>query len=372
MDNPRDFLTKPSDFNDVSRGTPIPHTLQGDALIQARLTPETWTLEIVGEGKAEVEKPRKLADNTPIDMPTLLALGETHGVRFLKAMQCNNIAQPLGQGLWEGVPLREVLHLAGKIGNVRRVEYWGFHNNDPKQMFRSTLAMNQVLDTPPDALPPFLAYKLNGEPIPLERGGPVRMLIPWAHGFKSVKWLQNIVLTDAYQASDTYALANNDPESYLKTAAYIDDLEPRTFPAGKPIVIRGTAMVGWPGLERVESWLRPETGTHGVIADNDSAWKTATWQPCTIEPPPTDWSASLPKGNQPKDIHGFGLDNKPKEWPMRFSIALWQTTLEGLKPGGYEFRVRTIDKNHFAQPEPRPGQKSGRNAIQCKQFIVMG
>ena len=74
---------------------------------------------------------------------------------------------------------------AGKMRNVRRVYYWGFHNNDPKQMFQSSLAINQVLDTPPGELPPFVAFRLNGGPIPLERGGPVRMLVPWAHGFKS-------------------------------------------------------------------------------------------------------------------------------------------------------------------------------------------
>ena len=41
-----------------------------------------------------------------------------------------------------------------------------------------------------------MAYRLNGEDIPLERGGPVRMVVPWAHGFKSIKWLQRIVLTN--------------------------------------------------------------------------------------------------------------------------------------------------------------------------------
>jgi hypothetical protein len=29
--------------------------------------------------------------------------------------------------------LREVLKLVGKVNNVRRVYYWGFHNNDPAQ-----------------------------------------------------------------------------------------------------------------------------------------------------------------------------------------------------------------------------------------------
>ncbi len=279
----------------------------------------------------------------------------------------------MGQGLWEGVPLRNVLRATGKMKDVRRVYYWGFHNNDPKQMFRSSLAINQVLDTPPGELPPFVAYRLNGQPIPLERGGPVRMVVPWAHGFKSIKWLQRIVLTNDYQANDTYALANNDPESYLKTAAYLDDPEPGTYPAGKPLAIRGTAMVGWPGLERVEYWLRLAPGPLVELRDDDPAWRTAQWRPCTIDPPPNDWGAELPPDVQPRQVWGFAPDGRPKEWPMRFSIALWSVSLDGLKPGSYEFRVRTIDKNGFAQPDPRPfSQRSGLNAVQCKSITVKG
>ncbi|HEX4590499.1 MAG TPA: molybdopterin-dependent oxidoreductase, partial [Gemmataceae bacterium] len=219
-------------------------------------------------------------------------------------------------------------------------------------------------------LPPFVAYKLNGGPIPIERGGPVRMVVPWAHGFKSIKWLQKIVLTNRFDANDTYAEQNNDPESYLKTAAYFDDQKPEAFAAGRPAVIRGTAMVGWPGLERIEYWLRPNAGTEGKLAATDLAWATATWKPVSLDPPPSDWGVELPSGVRPNSVWGFTEAGKPKEWPMRFSIAHWSATLTGLKPGKYELRVRTIDKNGFAQPEPRPNQQSGKNLIQCKLFDV--
>jgi DMSO/TMAO reductase YedYZ molybdopterin-dependent catalytic subunit len=366
----RPFLTKPEEFRDVSRGNPKPFTLKGDNLVKARLTPESWRLEVVSDGSAQVEKPRKLDDNTALDLAALHELGRKHGVRSLKAMQCNNIAQPLGQGLWEGVPLREVLRLVGKLGNVRRVYYWGFHNNDPKQLFQSSLGLNQVLDTPPGELPVFVAYRLNGQPISLLRGGPVRMIVPWAHGFKSIKWLQRVTLTNDYKANDTYAENNNDPDSYLKTMARIDD-GPEAFRAGEPVVLRGTAMVGWPGLKRVEYWLRPEAGTHGKLADDDPAWAAAQWLPCEIEPPPQEWGGSLPDGVMPKDVWGFDArTGRPKEWPMRFSVAHWTVTLKGLKPGAYEFRVRTVDRNDFAQPEPRPYPKSGRNEIPYKPIMV--
>ena len=55
-----------------------------------------------------------------------------------------------------------------------------------------------------------------------------------------------------------------------------------------------------------------------------------------------------------------------------YSIAPWSVTLKNLKAGAYEFRVRTIDLNGFAQPEPRPYPKSGRNEIQYRAIMVMG
>src|SRR5262245_39075230 len=131
MGSERNYLTNPPDFRDVSRGNPRPHTLKGDQLVRARLTPETWRLEIVSEGTTQLQRQFTLDKGTALDLPALEKLGKQHGRKFLKAMQCLNIAQPLGQGLWEGVPLREVLNLCGRANNIRRVFYWGFHNNDP-------------------------------------------------------------------------------------------------------------------------------------------------------------------------------------------------------------------------------------------------
>jgi DMSO/TMAO reductase YedYZ molybdopterin-dependent catalytic subunit len=364
------LLTGAGDFVDVSRGNPKPHTLKGEALARARLTPRTWRLEIVGDGSSEVARPCRLEDGSAIDLAALEELGKSRGVKYLKAMQCNNIPSPLGQGLWEGVPLRDVLGRVGPIGNVRRVYYWGFHNNDPAQLFQSSLPYNRAMETPPWEPPPLLAYRLNGEEIPPERGGPVRMVVPWAHGFKSIKWLHRIVLTNDYKANDTYALQNNDPESYLKTAAYLGKGE-STFRAGEPIEVEGTAMAGWSGLRRVEYWLRPGGGEPATLADDDPAWTKAIWRPCEILSPPDDWDAILPAGTSTRDLWGFDpATGKPRSWPLPFSTVPWTARLERLQPGSYEFRVRTVDLNGYAQPEPRPYQKSGMNRIPCRTLVV--
>jgi len=367
----RAFLTPGREFTDVSRGDPIPHTLKGEDLVKARLTRETWRLEIDvrdEKDKAKLEKSLSIAAGNALDLPRLMTLGERHGVRFLKAMQCQNIALPLGQGLWEGVPLRDILKACGKIVDVRRFYFWGYHNDKPEQKFQSSLAMNQVFDTAPGELPPFLAYRLNGGPIPLERGGPVRMVVPWAHGFKSIKWLQKIVATNDFRANDTYADDGNDPESDLKTAAYFDDSKPQSFQGGESIVVRGTAMVGLPGLERIEYWLRP--GSTAKLADNDPAWNNARWIPGAIDPLPDNWCDGLPKDVRPKDVWGFDGNGKPKEWPTRYSIAHWTVAIKGAPPGKYELRVRTVDENGYSQPEPRPGGRTGRNQIQCKLLTI--
>jgi len=38
----------------------------------------------------------------------------------------------------------------------------------------------------------FFALKLNGEPLPIERGGPVRTVIPHLYGWKSAKWISGL------------------------------------------------------------------------------------------------------------------------------------------------------------------------------------
>lgn len=372
---PRPYLTPADKFRDVSRGNPKPHTLKGNSLVQARLTPETWRLEITADRtpnpaikeQAGLSTPLTLEDGNALDLPQLLELGKKHEVKFLKAMQCLNIPTPLGQGLWEGVPLREVLRLCGTMRNARRIYYWGFHNNDPKQLFQSSLSYTQAMETPPGELPAFLAYRLNGEPIPLIRGGPVRMVIPWAYGFKSIKWLQHIAVTNDYKANDTYAEQNNDPESHLKTAAYLDDLPPK-IPAGQPVLLSGLVISGLSGLQRVEYSLTRESTKPGG-SDLDAAER---WVECRLEDAPTDWSSVFPAGVSPRQVLGFDpRTSQPATWPLRYSMISWSATLKELAHGKYAVRARAVDLNGFAQPEPRPNQKAGQNALEVREFEVV-
>lgn len=41
-----------------------------------------------------------------------------------------------------------------------------------------------------------LAYKMNGQNLPVEHGGPLRVYIPGVIGARSVKWVQRILIRD--------------------------------------------------------------------------------------------------------------------------------------------------------------------------------
>jgi DMSO/TMAO reductase YedYZ molybdopterin-dependent catalytic subunit len=333
----RPLLTKAKDFRDVSRAKPHPSTLSEMQLAEAKLTPDTWQLEITGEDKAIVPEPRTVEAGTAITLDTLHELAKKKTVRVLKGMQCLNISQPLGQGLWEGVLLRDVLGLTGKFTDVRRVYYWGHRGTGP--MFRSSLSYTQWMENPPGEPPPFLAFRLNGEPLPLSRGGPVRMVVPWSYGFKSIKWLQKIVLTSDYQINDTYAEQNNDPESRMKTAAYLENV-PQQIKAGRTHTFTGSVVSGLSGLERVECWIRP--AGMGNLTDDDPAWQTAEWLPAKLDSEPSNWANSLPEGVNSKDVFGFDSNNgKPKSWPLPYSVVGWSLAATNLAPGKYELRARS-------------------------------
>ena len=206
----RPFLPDPvANFGTVTRGDPPGHLLSSAEQSHAGLTPSTWYCDIAADPHIDppfVRSPAHLGTPLQLNLPTLQQLGETHGtVKVLKALQCLNVDSPLGQGVWEGVPLATVLRHCGTIENCRRIYYWGYHNNDPRQIFRSSISYTEAFEPVPGEPPIFLAYLLNGKPLPLIRGGPVRMIVPWGHGFKSVKFLQHIRITNDYRANDTYA-----------------------------------------------------------------------------------------------------------------------------------------------------------------------
>jgi len=364
------FFTPPPRFRDVSRGKPLPHSLPDGKKREVGLTRETWRLEVISDPENPAKLGRELtkADGTALDFAALMKLAEKHAVRFPKVMTCLNIGCPLGMGLWEGVPLREVFWLARPREDIRRVVYYGYHNDDPKQMFKSSLPVGRVLEDPFDLPPVILCYKLNGQWLDSQRGGPVRIVVPEAYGFKSIKWLSHLVLTNLPHANDTYAGGNNDLDSPLKSFAATLSV-PTKITAGEPIPVTGYAQVGISGLSKVQVWIAPEGQAWPT---DDKYFATAPWTDAEILAPPKAWGGELEGDRIPPDTLGFTATGQPKSWPMRLGKSHWAALLPGLPAGDYTLRSRTIDEKGIAQPLPRPFRKSGHAAIEEVSLRVQG
>ena len=363
------YLTPQADFGTVERGKPLPYTLPPKKLREVGLVRETWQLEVVADpdSNSKIKTPLSKELGTALDFKGLMKLAEKHAVRFMKVMTCNNGGSPLGMGLWEGVPLREVIWKTGPVENIRRVFFHGYHNDDPKQMFRGSLPIGRVLEEPPGMPPVILCYKLNGDWISGKRGGPVRLIAPEAYGFKSIKWLNRVLLTNLFHANDTYASGNNDVDSWLKTFARFLSHPGRVKPE-QPIPVTGVAQVGISGLSRVQVWITPKTTK---LPQDDPYFTKGEWKDVDILPPPKKWGGGLPNDRLEGPTFGFDASSgKPTSWPIRYTIAHWAKLLPGLPEGKYDMRCRTIDAKGIAQPLPRPFRKSGRNKIERVTLIV--
>jgi DMSO/TMAO reductase YedYZ molybdopterin-dependent catalytic subunit len=98
-----------------------------------------------------------------------------------------------------------------------------------------------------------LAVAMNGQPLPLEHGFPVRMIVPGLYGYVSAtKWVVDMELT-TFEAYDAYWIQRGwAQQAPIKTMSRID--VPRSgdlVPAG-PIGVAGVAWAQHRGIERVE------------------------------------------------------------------------------------------------------------------------
>jgi DMSO/TMAO reductase YedYZ molybdopterin-dependent catalytic subunit len=87
---------------------------------------------------------------------------------------------------WIGVPLSHVLEAAGVQPQARYVAYFSIEPD-----WWDSVDMS-------DALHPqtFLAYGMNGNELPAGHGGPLRMRLPRHLGYKSVKFITHLTVTD--------------------------------------------------------------------------------------------------------------------------------------------------------------------------------
>ena len=222
-----------------------------------------------------------------------------------------------GTATWSGVALADVLALSIPL---RDATYVGFEGADfcsqanPPERFGGSIPLDKACR--PEVL---LAWGMNGEPLPLVHGAPLRVVVPGYVGARSVKWVERIEVRSTpwpgYFQHVAYRLLPEDaipgPGAGVPLgliALNADVLSPadgETVPAG-PVEVRGYAFAGGERhVARVD-----------VSVDGGSVW------------------------SQAELLEDLG------RWAWRH----WRATL-ALTPGEHEIMVRAWDSSAATQPE---------------------
>ena len=238
----------------------------------------------------------------------------------------------VGNAEWEGVRLADVLALLGIEERVSHVHFLGADGPPgPKTpLFLRSLPIEKALH--PDTI---LATKMNGEPLPLLHGGPVRLVVPGWTGNHWMKWLRHIRLAREeapgfyMQTGYRFPKVPSPPEVVVKPADLIAlttlnvkslitwPLEGAQLRAGRH-ELRGVAWTGEGKVTRVRVASQ-------IQGNADLFWKEATLD---VEERPWSW----------------------RRWRMRFDVD---------QKGGVNFLSRATDSNGTTQPVSTPWNKSG-------------
>lgn len=182
----------------------------------------------------------------------------------------------LGNATWIGVPVRDLLREAGVRDGADAVR------STSADDFTAGTPLAALLDDGRDAL---VAVAMNGEPLPLEHGFPVRLVTPGLYGYVSAtKWLVDLEVTrfadfEAYWTTRGYAA-----EAPIKTSSRID--VPRSFARVKAgrVPVAGVAWAQDRGITSVQ--VRVDSGPWNearmAVQDSVDTWRQWVW----------DWDAT--------------------------------------------------------------------------------
>ncbi len=127
-----------------------------------------------------------------LSLPDLRALGESVQITKHNCIQgWTAVAQ------WAGVPLVRVVELVNPKSEAKHVVFYAFDDKGETEgegrygYFYGTVPLH--LATGPQTI---LALEMNGGPLPIEHGAPIRLRIETQLGFKMVKWIKAIEFVD--------------------------------------------------------------------------------------------------------------------------------------------------------------------------------
>ncbi len=171
----------------------------------------------------------------------------------------------VGNARWLGMPLADLLARAGVRAGADMVLSRSSDN------FTAGTPLEALSDAGRGAL---LAIGMNGEPLPLRHGFPVRMVVPGLYGYVSAtKWVVDLEVTRFADAQSYWTRRGWSSRGPIKTQSRID--VPRGGAAAGKVAVAGVAWAQTRGISAVE--VRIDGGAW-VPAELAAAANASTWR----------------------------------------------------------------------------------------------
>ncbi|HHQ4600398.1 protein-methionine-sulfoxide reductase catalytic subunit MsrP [Aeromonas sp. R2-4] len=194
------------------------------------LKPEPWTLKVEGE----VAKPFTL------DVWDLINKSELEErIYRLRCVEAWSMVLP-----WNGISLAEIIRRAEPNSRAKFVAFETLF--DPKQLPGQASSLGGGIEYPyveglriDEAMHPlsFLAMGLYGKTLPAQNGAPIRLVVPWKYGFKSIKSIVSIRLVEEMPPTTWNLLAPNEYGFYANVNPQVD--HPRWSQASERFIGEG-------------------------------------------------------------------------------------------------------------------------------------
>lgn len=243
------FLTPNGDFYRIDTALRVPALRSAD-----------WTLRIHGMVEREIT----------LDWNGLMDREARERIVTLTCVSNEVGGQLAGTATWTGFPIADLLAEAGPLPDA--------------DMLLSTSVDGWTAGTPLDALTDgrdaLLAVGMNGEPLPLDHGYPVRQIVPGLYGYVSAtKWVVDWEVTRFDRASAYWTDRGWGERGPIRTASRIDRPAPLAELAPGPVVVAGTAWAQRRGIDRVEVKVDDDDWQDAKLADEYSidTWRMWSW-----------------------------------------------------------------------------------------------